>query len=45
MGPYTVPVAGGQNQGPYIQRPYALMPVGLLGFCAGMYTWWYQKLP
>ena len=28
--------AGGQNHGPYIQRPNALMPLGSPGFCAGM---------
>ena len=36
MGPYFVPVAGGQNHGPYIQRPYELIPLGSEGFCAGM---------
>ena len=35
IGPYGG-VAGGQNHGPYIQRPKALMPVGSPGFWAGM---------
>ena len=34
--PDTAGDAGGQNQGPYIQRPKALMPDGSPGFCAGM---------
>src|SRR3990172_11640577 len=45
IGPFLVSPAGGQNHGPYIQRPKALMPPGSPGFWAGMYTWWYQKLP
>ena len=36
MGGYLASLAGGQNHGPYIQRPNALMPEGSPGFCAGM---------
>src|SRR5512134_615897 len=45
IGPYFTSAAGGQNHGPYIQRPNELMPLGSPGFWAGMYTWWYQRLP
>ena len=36
IGPYTVSAAGGQNHGPYIQRPKTFAPLGSPGFCAGM---------
>ncbi len=36
MGGYLASLAGGQNQGPYIQRPNALIPDGSAGFWAGM---------
>ena len=36
IGGYLAFLAGGQNHGPYIQRPKALMPDGSPGFCAGM---------
>ena len=45
IGPFLTSCCGGQNHGPYIQRPNELIPLGSPGFCAGMYTWWYQKLP
>ena len=33
-----LPVAGGQNQGPYIHRPKELIPDGSPGFWAGIFT-------
>ncbi len=36
MGGYFAFLAGGQNHGPYIQRPNGLEPLAELGFCAGM---------